>query len=291
MEHQTMTSILPTLVTGDHSSDDTFAHELSHQWFGNSLSVADWAEMWLNEGFASYIEALYIQYKYGDERFKQKMQTFRGRYFNEAASVQYPLSDPPWDYIFGRTIYYKGAWVLYMLHTVLGDDIFWQVMPTWAEKYAYSNVTIENFQAVCEEIAGEDLEWFFNQWVERVGYPKFVFSTYIKEIANGKFRVDVSAVQTQDDVPSFRVPVEIAIYSDHFDTTAVFWMDAKADNFTVIVPEKPQSIFWDPDAKILSTARNEPGYTRPVLIVDKIIIDDSDTDHNRVIGQDETAFV
>ena len=136
---------------------DTYVHELSHHWWGNSVGPKTWNDIWLNEGFATYSEALYAEAKHGKDALKSKMQS---KFSDNFRGTLYAPNN-----LFGETVYDKGAWVLHMLRFEIGDSSFFKSLHKYYDLYKYSNASVEDFKAVCENVSGMSLDKFFDQWV------------------------------------------------------------------------------------------------------------------------------
>jgi aminopeptidase N len=142
----------------------TVAHELSHQWFGDSVSVADWSDIWLNEGFATYSEGLWIEHLDGREALDDWVKS------QYADVVDYPEDfvapgNPPVDDLFNGGVYVRGGLTLHALRLEVGDDAFFEILPTYFERYKNGNATTDNFIAIAKEVSGKDLTQFFDSWL------------------------------------------------------------------------------------------------------------------------------
>ncbi len=158
MEHQTITGIGSNFVSGHNFFRDIYVHELAHQWWGDAISPKSWNDIWLNEGFATYCEALYYEHKSGKKAListmlSKKQDNFKGKLIE------------PGDDMFSATIYDKGAWVLHMLRWQVGDSTFFNILREYYKEYKYKSASTKDFQSVCEKISSQDLSQFFNQWV------------------------------------------------------------------------------------------------------------------------------
>lgn len=248
MEHQTCTSLSSRLVTGTHQYDYILAHELAHQWWGDLVTLTDWADIWLNEGFATYSDALWVENLYGLEGLKSRMADFKYQYMIRHEGQDHPLYDPPLGHLFCEIEYEKGAWVLHMLRFVVGDDNFWQILKEYAQLYAYSNASTEDFQAVCEQIFGADLGWFFDQWIYEAGYPIYLFGWGFSD--QNKIRIVIH--QIQEELPLFSMPVELEFILPSGSVKKVVWVEEEKNVFEFDFQERPLNVLFDPDSWILS---------------------------------------
>lgn len=165
LETQTL-SLFGRDVIGGRGSEIVIAHELAHQWFGDSISVRTWRDIWLNEGFATYVSALWIEHKYGTEPFDKLMASW-GKFISDPDVIaRAPLiGDPGARSIFDLNVYYKGAWTLHALRLKVGDEMFFQILRTYYTQYKTGNARIEDFIATAEAVSGQDLREFFNGWL------------------------------------------------------------------------------------------------------------------------------
>ena len=142
------------------------AHELSHQWFGNSVSPARWEDIWLNEGFATYMQNLWMRESWGDDwadGFLEGWYDYISHPDPENPFVT--IGAPPPDDLFNDAVYVRGGLTLAALHARVGDEVFFDILRTYYERYQYGNATTSDFIAIAEEQSGEDLEAFFQDWL------------------------------------------------------------------------------------------------------------------------------
>jgi hypothetical protein len=194
MEHQTCTSMLPGLVSNGLGSINV--HELAHQWFGDSVTCHHYDHIWLNEGFATYSEALFYEWNAGGDPATYHNYV-DNNYF---AGDSYPLVGPQADQFSGNMIYDRGAWVLHMLRGVLGDPDFFQAVRNYHEAYKYSTAVTEDLQQVVEDTVGggADFSWFFTQWLYWRYRPTYEWS-WNEHTEGSDHYVDIYIEQTQDD--------------------------------------------------------------------------------------------
>lgn len=219
-------SVYPERVKDDTSSEGLVAHELAHQWFGDLLTCRSWAHIWLNEGFATYFAWLWTEHRYGADRFAADRMGGAGGYFGEDQRYRRPtvcsVYTDAMD-LFDSHSYPRGAWVLHMLRDLLGDEKWWKGIALYVRKHAREVVVTENLRDAMEEASGEDLDWFFDQWLYRSGFPEF-------EISKSGGTLTVTQTQKPDrNTPEvFRVPVSIRVG----DKIHRVWIDERRETFT-----------------------------------------------------------
>lgn len=240
MEHQTLTSYGEYAVDGWDTNDWLVAHELAHQWWGNRVTLASWEHIWLNEGFARFSEALWYESQGGIKAYREWI---RGLW-----RPTFPGAIVPPDYLFNSTVYQKGAWVLHMLRGLLGDPIFFTALRVYGDRHAYSNARTEDLIAVFEETTGEDLGWFFDQWVYGTGRP-FYDATW-QVVDNGRLMLDLWIEQNQAE-PPFRMPIDIEI-QDVLGRYRHRVLDSlRTQEFLLPLRGEPIGLTLDPDDWIL----------------------------------------
>ncbi len=231
-------------------------HELGHMWFGDMITCKNWHHAWLNEGFATYSEAVYDEAVYGYEAYLDNMSG--NEYWNGGTLYLQNASDT--FNVFQSIIYRKGAYVLHMLRGVLGDSIFWDCIYNYSTDtdFMYAQATTEDFQQVCEDVSGEDLDYFFEQWIYDAYYPEYYFNF---ENHDDSLAFLIWQVQEQQGRrPLFKMPVEVKLlYEGGGDTVINVWNDEIYQVFTVPVQEAVVMIEIDPEPKILRKATYQPG--------------------------------
>lgn len=246
MENQTITGVGYNFIGGNNYFRDTYVHELAHHWWGNSVGPKTWNDIWLNEGFATYSEALYNEAKNGKEALKSTMLSKFSNYFR---GTLYAPKD-----LFGETIYEKGAWVLHMLRYEIGDRNFFSVLHTYYDTYKYSNASVEDFKSVCEKISGQNLDKFFDQWVY-TGTDN-IFCSYTFEILKTETGSEckVKLFQEPQDYEEFHFPLEIEFqFDDGTNQIQKVYVDEIEENYKFSFDKKVETISLDPDSKLLAT--------------------------------------
>ena len=225
MEHTANTSYGYQLIDGTHRYDWIVAHELAHQWFGDSVSPETWNDVWLNEGFATYAEALWAESLGGSGSYRNYMASLWSSSF--AGSVYAPAQ------LFGPTVYDKGAWVLHMLRRVVGDASLFGGLRDW---YAGRRDGVGNtaeLRAVFEARAGADLGWFFDEWVYGTGQPSYEIAASTVDRGDGTFRTYVRIRQVQLGGPVFAMPIDLTLATPAGDEVHTVWNDAADQSYAI----------------------------------------------------------
>lgn len=234
----------------DDDSDGLVAHELAHQWWGDLLTCKDWAHLWLNEGFASYFEALWDEHDLGAEEFAcNMMRKARGAIDGgKDKPIVYRRYEDPDEQFDGRA-YPKGAWVLHMIRRRLGDDLFWKVLKEYATRYAYQTVETSDLRRVIEDVTGRAFERFFYDWTERSGAPVVTIEyDWQDDDRLAKIRVQ----QTQkDDAFCFPLLMEFIPEQGGVPVRLTREITNKNETFYIPIPARPTMFRPDPENAVL----------------------------------------
>jgi len=247
MEHQTCTS-LGTLT--NTFNEMLICHELAHSWWGNMITCANWKNIWLNEGFARYAEALWSENYYGFSGLRDYMN-YLNRPDRWISSGLYIYDTTSVDIIFNRLVYDKGAWVLHMLRGLVGDTQFFNILHAYRARYAMQSVITEDFQGICEQVSGQDLSWFFQQWIYGRGQPhyKLYWSVSRNDLTSWTLKVTINQIQTTTTY--FKMPLQLLIRTAGGDTNVVILDSLKTQTFNIFCTHQPESVVLDPNSWVL----------------------------------------
>ena len=238
--------------------DDLVSHELAHSWFGNLVTCRNWAELWLNEGFATFMEAAFREKKYGRRNYMLKImrdaELFiiddainkkRHALFNQNADDVAALFDHP------ATIYNKGGAVLHTLREEIGNDAFWKAVTIYLNRYRLGSVESTDLLKAMEEASGRDLDWFFDQWVYMGGHPKLVVR-HVWDEQKKTLRVTVTQAQKADRLTpaAFRLPMDIEFTMGSDKKTEDLNVIKRVETFSFKLPSRPTAIRVDPRERV-----------------------------------------
>ena len=234
----------------NNPDDGVVSHEIAHQWFGDAVTEASWSHLWLSEGFATYFGALFFDQAEGSDEFRERMEQGRQSYIRSDVTGQPVVHEEASLFdLLNPNNYPKGGWVLHMLRGLLGDDIFFRGIREYYRRYLHQVVLTEDFQAVMEEVSGQDLDWFFHQWLFEPGYP-------ILQISHDWDRANREIVLTVEQVqdatwPTFRFPAEVELRFSTGTTRTPIEISARRSVIRIGAVENPQVVRLDPDGWVL----------------------------------------
>ncbi len=227
------------------------ANTVAHQWWGTMVSPATRNDWWLSDGFARYSEALYVEHVAGEAGFEEVSKDM------EVGALAYqsvPLADvgklDPFSPEFQSLTSDKGAVILNMLRWVIGDQAFDKTMRTFLSQYSGKSATVQDFRKIAEQDSGQQLTWFFTQWLDSTGAPEFKDKYTIYRTQKG-FRV---VGEIQQDMDLFRMPVELRIDTDGKTETKRIEVSGTDSAYEVETFGKPRKITIDPDNRVLKNS-------------------------------------
>ena len=244
------------VASTDGSMDGLVAHELAHQWFGNLVTCRDWAHIWLNEGFASYFDPLYMEREQGTDAFRVMMAGVLRGYLGQDRGYRRPIVESRYDDvmdIFDGVAYAKGACVLHALRGVVGDAGWWAGIRKYVEDNQGKVVDTDDFQKAMESASGKDLKWFFDQWTRKAGHPELKLK-WRYEAEDKTVRINVEQGQKLDDqTPIFRLPTTLHIEEGGKFRVVPVVVDKASMEFVVPAAVAPKFVLIDPEGWIPKT--------------------------------------
>jgi len=254
MEHQTMTSTAGF-------SEETIIHELAHQWFGDMITCRSWSHLWLNEGFATYCTALYKEMKYGEASYREFINLQMDGAKKADGSLFVLDTADVRQLFYSYRVYSKGAAVLHMLRHVLGDSVFFKSMYAYANEPSlkYGTAATQDFRSICERTSGEDLGYFFNEWIYGENYPHYIYTWRVSDSAGTQW-LTLTINQTTGTLnPAFfKMPVDIRLKGAGWDSAVTIFNDSPEQTFSFAVRQSVDSVQLDPGSWILKAVTEEP---------------------------------
>ncbi len=239
-------------VTGNQEVEALIAHEIAHQWFGNSATEKSWHHIWLSEGFATYFADVYMEFYYGVDVLKKRLAQEREKVIQYYSRNPSPIINPKvkdYNYLLNPNSYEKGAWFLHMLRQKIGDENFWKSIQSYYTSYKNSNALTSDFKAIVEDVSEQPLDAFFQQWLYQAGFPQIELDWKYDE--NNK-KLDVFIRQLNTSLFSF--PLEIQLLFTNSNTESFvreLSIENKKHHFSIPVKEAPFEVMLDPFIKLL----------------------------------------
>ncbi len=235
-------------VTGKGNIEGLVAHEIAHQWFGNSASENDWHHVWLSEGLSTYSAHLFSENEHGSRQLMDEMEKDRKRvisYFQENPSPIVNTTNTDINKVLNANSYQKGSWVLHMLRHEIGDEKFWEGLREYYKQYQFSNAMTDDFRKIMEAVSGKDLKGYFDQWIFRAGQPKLeVTWQYDSRLKQTKVTVE----QKQESLYDF--PLELGFVTGGPEQLEKVRISAKKQQF-MVSGAPPAGITLDPNTWLL----------------------------------------
>ena len=242
------------------TNEKIVAHEMFHHWFGDLVTCESWANLTMNEGFANYSEYIWLEEKYGtDEADYHRLNELNG-YLSSARNGIHDLIDFNYEdkeNMFDAHSYNKGGLVLHALRNYVGEEAFWTALNQYLSKNAYTEVEAHELRLAFEDVTGEDLNWFFNQWYFNQGHPELNV-TYDYDAIDKK--VNVTVEQTQDPTtmpPVFELPTAVDIYDENGKVQRHhIRVNKRTQTFSFDAPKQPKLVNFDADRILLGVMQN-----------------------------------
>ena len=252
MEHQTITSL-------GGFSETLIAHELAHQWFGDKVTCKTWNDIWLNEGFATFSEALYYENEYGKQSYDSYIENMMSTAKSDTDNSVYVNDISSINRIFNyATTYAKGGIVLHMLRGIVGDSTFFNILRSYNSdpRFAYNVANTSDFESVAESISGMDLKYFFSEWVYGVGYPHYSYDWNYKDAGSGNYEIDITITQAPHTNPVFfTMPIQFKVTTSAGDTVLSVFNDQSNQSFKKFIAKgRPTGLVFDPNNFIMNEA-------------------------------------
>ena len=241
----------------DKDWDGIIAHELFHQWFGDYVTTESWANLPLNESFANYSEYLWAEHKFGADQAAYLHMDEMNQYLDEAETKRVPLIRYRYNHredMFDSHSYAKGGRILHMLRKYVGDEAFYASLNHYLTKNKFSDVEVAELRMAFEEITGEDLMWFFDQWFMQAGHPELKITDSYQ---NGQLSLQVVQQQDSAYAPVYRLPLKVAVWVNNKRTEYPIEITKANQTFTIPVSGQPQLVLFDGEQQLLGVVTHD----------------------------------
>lgn len=258
MENTTATVHAETVQMDDRqlleeNSDAVIAHELSHHWFGDLVTCESWANLPLNESFATYAEYLWFAHDRSQAEADMHGQSDLDQYLAEAEQKQEPLIRYHFtdrEAMFDSHSYAKGGRVLHLLRKIIGDDAFFRALTVYLTRHRFGSTEVADLREAVEAVTGEDMNWFFTQWFLSPGHAIIKVRTRYEP---GNLQLHVSQVQDSTTTPVYRLPIKVAVWTGGKRTEYDIVLNRARQTFTFPAQQRPDLVVFDSDHRIVGT--------------------------------------
>jgi aminopeptidase N len=255
MENQTMIN-----MTKNGWKEGLICHEFAHSWFGDLITCGTWADIWLNESFATYCETLWMEHQAGNTGYRILLTKKADYYLS--TNPGFALYNPSWairtpdlNKLYNSpVIYNKGACILHQLRYVMGDSAFFRLLKSYATdtNFRFKNAVTADFIKKANEISGTDLGWFFNEWLSHPNHPLYSNKYEIIPAGPGKWSLKVLVSQYQTNTLFYKMPIQLrVVFDDSTDTVMQVNNNLNDQLFSFVFSKKPVSLVFDPYRNIL----------------------------------------
>jgi aminopeptidase N len=240
----------------DDNWDNIIAHELIHHWFGDLVTCESWANLPLNESFANYGEYLWQEHKYGRAEADYLWREELDNYLGEAETKREPMIRYRYldkEDMFDSHSYAKGCLIMHMLRSYVGDEAFFASLQLYLKKFAYKKAEIHDLRLTFEEVIGEDLNWFFDQWFLAAGHPELQVTD---STANGQLYLRVRQRQDTLYTPVYRLPLWVEMWANGQKTRHRIEIAQRDQTFTFAAPQTPDLVLFDAETQLLAVVEH-----------------------------------
>jgi len=270
MENTTATIFMEAVQCDDRQLldehwDGIIAHELFHHWFGDLVTCESWANLPLNESFANYSEYLWTEYKYGKDEADFLDMKEEEEYFDEAITKQEPLiryHHKDREDMFDRHSYNKGGRVFHMLRNQVGDDAFFKALNLYLTRKKFQTAEIHDLRMAFEEVTGEDLNWFFNQWFLSPGHPELKITHSHKGTL---LKINITQIQDTLKSPVYRLPLTVDVWVNGKKSRYPITLTKAKQEFVLPIFTSPQNIIVDAEFQLLGKIFHDKSDTELVF--------------------------
>lgn len=241
-------------VTGKRERNSLIAHEIAHQWFGNSATEGSWYHVWLSEGFATYFTNLWVEATQGRAALDQHLQDDRLAVLRYGRRRSAPIIDTTvrdFNQLLNPNSYQKGGWVLHMLRRKIGDQAFWQGIRTYYRRYQLKNAMTDDLRAVMEEVSGQDLQQFFDQWLRQPGFPDLEVQW---SVTDGSDTAEITITQKQHQLFTFPLTIQVADTELGDLGTKSVEISERTQSIRIPYSGMVETLVLDPETSLLFTA-------------------------------------